>query len=377
MKRLIRILTALMLLVAIPVILFAFFPRFLTWVDTQGWSQMMYLFLIVSAAFALFTGLDLMNRVDVYKEYLSASDKEGFWGQQYAKHRLGFLRSGIGAVLIMAVILVFLIFNLVVLPKAPSASWYLWTIKVLGSSIGVGVLFVLNAVLTLDFGKKVILGIDNSATEKAAKRELTWQDRIFQLRPTFMDAEVDLKEDFDGITELDNPPPPWFMWLFYSTVLFAGVYMVRYAWMKYEPSQTEEYNQAYASYQASKKAALGKAEASVDENTVTLQTDKAKLAEGETVFKTKCATCHGPDGGGLAGSGANLTDEYWIHGNSVKEVFKTIRYGVLSAGMVAWDGQIPPDKMRSVASYVLSLQGTKPANPQPPKGDKMEPKEKF
>jgi cytochrome c oxidase cbb3-type subunit 3 len=108
-----------------------------------------------------------------------------------------------------------------------------------------------------------------------------------------------------------------------------------------------------------------------------LQTDKAKLAEGETVFKTKCATCHGPDGGGLAGSGANLTDEYWIHGNSVKEVFKTIRYGVLSAGMVAWDGQIPPDKMRSVASYVLSLQGTKPANPQPPKGDKMEPKEKF
>ena len=107
MKRVIRILTALMLLVAIPVILFAFFPRFLTWVDTQGWSQMMYLFLIVSAAFALFTGLDLMNRVDVYKEYLSASDKEGFWGQQYAKHRLGFLRSGIGAVLIMAVILVF------------------------------------------------------------------------------------------------------------------------------------------------------------------------------------------------------------------------------------------------------------------------------
>lgn len=377
MKRIIRILTALMILVAIPVIIFAFFPRISDWVDQQNWSQTLYMFLIGSGALALFVGLDLMNRVEVYKDYLHSEDKEGFWSKDFQKSRLGFMRYGIGALLILCLILLFLVFNLMVLPKAPSGDWYLWSIKALGISIAVGIFMLLNAVLLLESGKKVILGVDESPKDRAEKRVMTWQDKLFQLRPTFMDSEVDLKEDFDGISELDNPPPPWFMWLFYSTVLFAAVYLVRYTWMRYEPNQTTEYNIAMSGFEKSKKAFAGKESDNIDENTVTLETDKAKLAEGEAIFKSKCVACHGPEGGGMQGSGPNLTDDYWIHGNSIKEIFKTIKYGVLSAGMVPWDGQLSPQKMKAVGSYVLSLRGTNPANAQPPKGDKMEPKEKF
>ncbi|MCC7297190.1 MAG: c-type cytochrome, partial [Bacteroidia bacterium] len=225
--------------------------------------------------------------------------------------------------------------------------------------------------------KKVILGIDDSPVQKAQKRVLTWQDKLFQLRPTFMDAEVDLKEDFDGISELDNPAPPWFMWLFYSTVLFAVVYFVNFTWTRRGPNQEQEYQASMVQHASSKNAFTKKAGESVDENSVTVETDQAKLTEAADIFKSKCAACHGADGGGMQGSGPNLADDYWIHGNSIKDVFKTIKYGYLSAGMVAWDGQISPPKMKALSTYVLSLRGTKPSNPQPPKGDKMDPKEKL
>lgn len=377
MKRLIRILTALMILVAIPIVIFAFFPRIAQWAEQQSWNQSLYLFLVASGALALFVGLDLLNRVEVYKSYLHSDDKDQFWSKEFQKNRLGFLKYGIGAVLLMCVILVFLVFNLMVMPKAPEGDWYLWSIKVLGMSIGVGVLMLLNAVLMLDSGKMVILGVEESAAVRSEKKVMTWQDKLFQLRPTFMDAEVDLKEDFDGITELDNPPPPWFMWLFYGTVIFGAIYFVRYTVLNSAPRQVQEYNLAMATFENGKKSFAGKEANNIDENTVTLETDKANLAVGETIFKTKCSTCHGIDGGGLQGSGPNLTDDYWIHGNSIKEIYKTIKYGVLSAGMVPWEGQLSPQKMKSVGSYVLSLRGSKPANPQPPKGDKMDPKEKF
>lgn len=378
MKRLISILTSLMILVAIPIVILAFFPNLAAWADKQPWAQSMYLFLTASGALALFTGIDLLNRVEVYKQYLHTPKEaqETFWSREFHVHRLGIMKWGIGAILIMAVILVFLIFNLMVLPKAPEGNWYLWSIKILGIGIGIGVLVLLNAAFFLDHGKKVILGIDESPAERAQSKKLSWQDRLFQLKPSFMDKDVDLKEDFDGITELDNPAPPWFMWLFYSSIVFAGVYLVRYTWLHTAPSQKEEYDKSYAEYTAAKTKFMAKQSDNVDENNVTLETDKAKLADAAELFKSKCATCHGADGGGMPGNGPNLTDDYWIYGNSVKEVFKTIKFGT-NNGMVPWQGQISPSKMKATASYILSLRGTNPPNAQPPKGEKMEPKEKF
>lgn len=376
MKSLLRILTGLMLLVVIPIAIFAFFPKLADWANQQPWIQTLYMFLIAVAAFALFIGLDLLNRVNVYKSYVSLPDaeKEGFWKNRFSTERLAFLRSAIGALLLMAIVMVILVFNLMVLPKAPEGDWYLWTIKALGVGISVGVLMLMNAVLFLTSGKKVILGIDEKPAA-GAPREATWQDRLFQLRPSFLDAEVDLKEDFDGISELDNPPPPWFMFLFYGTIVFAGVYLVHYGWTKKGPNPDQEYAQDDAVRKANAKIYLAKHEGNVDETTVTLLTDKAKLADAGKLFKEKCSTCHGENGEGK--NGPNLTDDHWLHGNSIKEVFSTIKNGVAGKSMIPWKDQISPPNIRAVASYVLSLRGSNPAGAKEPEGEKMEPKEKF
>jgi cytochrome c oxidase cbb3-type subunit III len=376
MKSLLRILTGLMLLVVIPIAIFAFFPKLADWANQQPWIQTMYMFLIAVAAFALFTGLDLLNRVNVYKNYVAApeAEKQNFWSTKFPMERLGFMRGAIGALLLMALVMVLLVFNLMVLPKAPEGNWYLWTIKALGVGIAIGVLMLMNAVLYLSNGKKVILGIDEKPLA-TAKREKTWQDRLFQLRPSFLDAEVDLKEDFDGISELDNPPPPWFMFLFYGTIVFAGFYMVHYSILKNGPNPDQEYAADDAVRVSGAKAYLASHEGNVDETSVTLLTDKAKLADAGKLFVEKCAMCHGEKGEGK--NGPNLTDDNWIHGNSIKEVFAVIKNGVLEKGMISWKDQISPPNMRAVASYVLSLRGTNPAGAKEPQGEKLEPKEKF
>lgn len=374
MKNLLRILTVMLLIMAAPIAIFMFFPKMAEWVNQQPWNQNLWMFLIGAGILALFIGLDLLNRVDVYKAFVNTpeAEKEDFWQKSFVKHRLGFLRSGVISLLLLAIVLFAMVFYLMILPKAPEGNWHLWVIKVLGIAIGIGVLTVLNAVMFLTNGRKVILGVDEKPVLGAnEKREPTWVDKMFQIKPTFLDAEVDLKEDFDGISELDNPPPPWFMWLFYSTVVFAGVYLVRYTWMHYAPGQVEEYNADMKDVLAMKAKAAG----NVDENNVTIETDKAKLAEAASIFKEKCAVCHGEKAEGK--NGPNLTDDNWIHGNSAKEVFKTIKYGVLEKGMVAWKDQISPVKMKALTTYILTLRGTNPAGAKAPEGEKMEPKEKI
>jgi len=128
----------------------------------------------------------------------------------------------------------------------------------------------------------------------------------------------------------------------------------------------EEYN---AEVQAAslEREALIKSGAFVNEETVTLMTDDSALDAGKTIFQNNCVACHAADGGGIVGP--NLTDDYWIHGGGIKNVFKVIKYGVVEKGMIAWQTQLNPNQMQEVASYVWSLQGTTPANPKQPEGE--------
>jgi cytochrome c oxidase cbb3-type subunit 3 len=105
----------------------------------------------------------------------------------------------------------------------------------------------------------------------------------------------------------------------------------------------------------------------IDENSVTLLTDKKSMDEGGVIFQEKCAVCHLADGGGLVGP--NLTDKYWIHGGDIKSIFKTIKYGVPAKGMISWQNAYSGKQMQSIASYVKSLQGTTPAKAKEPQGD--------
>jgi len=191
--------------------------------------------------------------------------------------------------------------------------------------------------------------------------------------PIEREQEIMMDHDYDGIRELDSKIPPWFSWLFILTIIFAIYYMLQYHVFGSGQVMQEEYNEEINKASVEKEA-LMKSGALVNEETVKLLTDAADLQKGNEIFEANCIACHASDGGGIVGP--NLTDKYWIHGGGIHNVFKTIKYGVVEKGMISWQTQLNANQMQDVASYVLSLQGTKPAAPKSPEGELWtEPKE--
>lgn len=188
---------------------------------------------------------------------------------------------------------------------------------------------------------------------------------ITKTTPVETEHELLLNHEYDGIRELDSQVPPWFLWLFYLTIAFAVFYMLDYHVFSSSPLQDEEY-QLQVQQADIERAALMKSGAFLNEESVALLTDQAALDAGKQIFTTNCVACHAADGGGLVGP--NLTDDYWIHGGGIKNVFKVIKYGVVAKGMISWESQLNPKQMQDVASYVISLHGTTPANPKQPEG---------
>ncbi len=209
-------------------------------------------------------------------------------------------------------------------------------------------------------GRKEVVRVKKTTSAFARFRQY-----ITRSAPIEKEADIMLDHDFDGIRELDNRVPPWFSWLFYVTIIFAVIYLLNYHVFQASPLQDEEYQMQVKEAEA-QRTALVKSGAFLNEETVTLLTDPASLDAGKQIFTTNCIACHAVDGGGLVGP--NLTDDYWIHGGGIKNIFKTIKYGVTAKGMIAWQSQLNPKQMQEVASYVISLHGTKPANPKQPEG---------
>lgn len=210
------------------------------------------------------------------------------------------------------------------------------------------------------------------AAEKAnmLQPESVWTRFVKSLTnatPLEKEQDIDLGHDYDGIRELDNALPPWWVWMFYITILFSGVYLWWYHWSSNGINQAKEYELAMEEGQKVKDAYLAKMADAINENTVTAATASADLDAGKATFKTYCAACHLETGAGNVGP--NLTDEYWIHGGGIKNIFKTIKYGVPAKGMISWKDQLRPSEMKNVASYILTLQGTNPPNPKEPQGD--------
>jgi cytochrome c oxidase cbb3-type subunit III len=183
------------------------------------------------------------------------------------------------------------------------------------------------------------------------------------------ESDILLDHDYDGIRELDNVLPPWWVNLFYATIIFGLVYIVRFHVVN-DYTQAEEFNQevALANIEIEKnKAANPVEEVTVDK--VTLLTDSESLAKGKEIFTNACAACHKADGGGVVGP--NLTDQFWINGGGIKNVFKLIAEGSKNnPTMVGWAKTLGTKEVQKVASYVLSLQGTKPAGEKPAEGEK-------
>ena len=213
---------------------------------------------------------------------------------------------------------------------------------------------------------KSLRGEEVTETVVAVKKDI-WSGVLNDAVPVEREGEVMMNHEYDGIRELDNNLPPWWVYGFYFTIVFAIAYLGYYHVTGQGDLPLEQYAKEMAEGQKQKEEYLSKSAAIVDENSVIAFADAANVGKGKETFKTFCAACHGQEGEG--GVGPNFTDEYWLHGGGIKNIFKTIKYGVPAKGMISWETQLTPLQIQEVASYILTLKGAKPANPKEPQGD--------
>ena len=205
-----------------------------------------------------------------------------------------------------------------------------------------------------------------------AKIEI-WSDlkvvlkRWTDAKPIEDEEEIILDHNYDGIKELDNSLPPWWVYMFYATIVFGLIYLVRFHILGAD-NQATEYNKVMAAARMELDKYTASSANVFDINTVSLLSEASDITRGKAVFNLNCAACHAKDGGG--GIGPNLTDQHWILGGGFKNVFNTVYNGGRDGkGMVAWNKTLKPQDLQKVASYVMSLQGTSPTKPKKPQGD--------
>jgi cytochrome c oxidase cbb3-type subunit 3 len=229
----------------------------------------------------------------------------------------------------------------------------------------------ISVIISLLFTLKILIGIERKKRIKPVvpgKPVITWLDKLNDTKSVdaVSEADVDMGHDFDGIHELNNPTPPWWRYGFYCSIVFAVVYLWRFQIAHSAPSQLEELAIAETAAAEEKAAYLKNAANNIDEKSVTLLTDPADLAAAQKLFATNCAPCHGPQGQGVVGP--NLTDDYWLHGGKINEVFTTIKYGVADKGMKSWKDDFSPRQLAQLASYIKSIHGSNPPNPKEKQG---------
>jgi len=202
--------------------------------------------------------------------------------------------------------------------------------------------------------------------ESSANFWNTFWNKVNAAVPVAQEAQVATNHEYDGIKELDNRLPPWWLYGFYATIVFGAIYLFRFYFLDM-PTQAEEFQAEMQQAKEEVQVYLASLDNLIDENNVTLSDAIADLNAGKVIFEQNCSVCHAADGGG--GVGPNFTDQYWIHGGDMPSIFKTVKYGVPSKGMISWETQLSPKKMQQVASYIYMMEGTTPANPKEPQGD--------
>jgi cytochrome c oxidase cbb3-type subunit 3 len=240
-------------------------------------------------------------------------------------------------------------------------SWLFW---------GIAIGFVLILLLML-FVLSTMNGLGESEEGAHVTSLRQWwsnlDKKIFtKAVPVQQEADVLLDHDYDGIKELDNALPPWWKWGFYITLVIGVFYLLRFHVWKTGPTPEQEYNSEMVAAAKQMEAYRKKSNDLVDETTVTMA-DATGIAAGKQLFQQNCIACHGSAGEG--GVGPNLTDNYWLHGGRINDVFKTIKYGYPDKGMQSWEKMFSPSQIRNLASFVKTLHGTNPPNPKAPQGD--------
>ncbi len=276
--------------------------------------------------------------------------------------------------LILFAIIAFLLFEYTI---DSGNEWAFQKYPIIWAVIGVLLLFGIAIELAVEAVKSILFkSLDADARKRYQQevvdsKENSWINRTYRklkgTKPIEQESEIIIDHDYDGIKELDNTLPPWWVYLFYITIIFGVAYLAKYHLFDGDSSAIEyekEVAQAELDIAEYKKTAKGL----VDASTVELLTEEADLNAGEVIFTTNCVVCHKADGGG--GIGPNLTDEYWILGGGIKNVFTTVSEGGRAGkGMISWKQDLSALEIAQVASYVLGFQGTTPAEPKAAEGE--------
>lgn len=229
------------------------------------------------------------------------------------------------------------------------------------------VLLFMKRILTslLQVDKKPVK-VEEPVISKGAKR---FMQILTDAVPVEEEEKVETDHEYDGIRELDNNLPPWWKWGFYLTIVVAIFYLINFHVLKTGDLQIAEYNKSMEKAQEEVNAYLISQALNVDEHSVVSLLDEEDLNRGKGLYIKYCKVCHGEYGEGLVGP--NMTDDYWIYGNDIKNIFKTVKYGAKN-GMKSWKDELNPVQMQQVSSFIQTLQGTNPPNQKEPQGDKYE-----
>lgn len=239
----------------------------------------------------------------------------------------------------------------------------------------IGVIAIeLIAILYLLFNLHVLIkaeivntkSLEEGAAKIPAKPKESWWSKMNRFKPVEQEADIDLGHDYDGIRELDNRLPPWWLYGFYLCIIFAVIYLWRFHVSHSGPSSIEEFNKEMAIAEKQKEEYLKKSANNIDENSVVML-DASGVAAGQALYIMNCAACHGKEGEGTVGP--NLTDDYWLHGGSINDIFKTIKYGVPEKGMRSWQEDLSPVKIAQITSFIKSIHGTNPPNGKEKQGE--------
>ena len=177
---------------------------------------------------------------------------------------------------------------------------------------------------------------------------------------------------YDGIQEYDNPMPRWWVWIFWATIVYSAIYLLNVVPFVGEgKGRLAQYGEDVSAAEKKYASARGPRPAPSDDALHALAADAGAREQGKALYMTNCMPCHRADAGGVIGP--NLTDDYWIHGGAPADIHRTIASGVLDKGMPAWAQVLKPGDVDRVAAYVISVHGTKPADPKAPQGAKVAP----
>lgn len=185
--------------------------------------------------------------------------------------------------------------------------------------------------------------------------------------PIEKEKDIMFEHSYDGIHELDNDLPPWWKYGFYLTIIWAVLYLFSYHVIHTGKLQLAEYNTELMEAEKAKQAQMLLSKENVTEESVIALADAETISNGKDIFSKNCVACHGQSAEGMVGP--NLTDNFWLHGGGVKNIFKTISNGIPAKGMISWKSQLSAKQIQSLASFILTLQGSNPANPKEPQGD--------